>query len=167
MAKKQVKRCSVSLLIREMQIKITVRCYPTLGQEWPSSKSLHQVSCTAGRFFTSWATHWGLTKNKILWKKLSFPPKKVYITCCRGCREREPSYTLGGNVNWYCRYGEQYGGFFKKIKNRTIIWSSNPIPGHISGEHITRKDTFIPTFIAALCTTAKTWKQAKCPSTEE
>ena len=41
------------------------------------------------------------------------------------------------------------------------------IPGHISGEHITGKDTFIPTFTAALLTTAKTWKQPECPSTEE
>ena len=23
--------------------------------------------------------------------------------------EREPSYTAGGNVNWYSHYGEQYG----------------------------------------------------------
>ena len=30
-----------------------------------------------------------------------------------------------------------------------------------------QKNTFIPTFIAALFTIAKTWKQPKCPSTEE
>ena len=30
-----------------------------------------------------------------------------------------------------------------------------------------RKDTHIPTFIGALFTIAKTWKQPKCPSTEE
>ena len=30
-----------------------------------------------------------------------------------------------------------------------------------------QKNTFIPTFIAALFTMAKTWKQPKCPSTEE
>ena len=23
--------------------------------------------------------------------------------------KREPSYTVGGNVNWYSHYGEQYG----------------------------------------------------------
>ena len=23
--------------------------------------------------------------------------------------KREPSYTIGGNVNWYNHYGEQYG----------------------------------------------------------
>ena len=32
---------------------------------------------------------------------------------------------------------------------------------------IIRKDTCIPVFIAALFTIAKTWKQPKCPSTDE
>ena len=30
-----------------------------------------------------------------------------------GVEKREPSYTVGGNVNWYSHYGEQYGGFLK------------------------------------------------------
>ena len=28
----------------------------------------------------------------------------------------EPSCTVGGNVNWYSHYGEQYGRFLKKLK---------------------------------------------------
>ena len=31
----------------------------------------------------------------------------------RECGERKPSYTVGGNVNWYSHYGEQYEGFLK------------------------------------------------------
>ena len=27
--------------------------------------------------------------------------------------KREPSYTVGGNVNWCSHYGEQYGGSSK------------------------------------------------------
>ena len=27
-----------------------------------------------------------------------------------GGEKREPSYTVGGNVNWYNHYGKQYGG---------------------------------------------------------
>ena len=34
--------------------------------------------------------------------------------------KREPSYTAGGNVNWYNHYGEQYGGSLK-TKNRATI----------------------------------------------
>ena len=30
-----------------------------------------------------------------------------------------------------------------------------------------QKDACTPTFIAALCTIAKTWKQPKCPSTDK
>ena len=27
----------------------------------------------------------------------------------RGCGQREPSYIVGGNVNWYCHCGEHHG----------------------------------------------------------
>ena len=30
-----------------------------------------------------------------------------------GIEKREPSYTVGGNVNWYSHCGEQYGGSLK------------------------------------------------------
>ena len=30
--------------------------------------------------------------------------------------KREPSYTVDGNVNWYCHYGKQNGGSLKKLK---------------------------------------------------
>jgi len=30
--------------------------------------------------------------------------------------KREPSYTVGGNVNWCDHYGEQYGDSSKKLK---------------------------------------------------
>ena len=30
-----------------------------------------------------------------------------------GVEKREPSYAVGGKVNWYNHYGEQYGDSFK------------------------------------------------------
>ena len=33
-----------------------------------------------------------------------------------GVEKREPSYTIGGNVNWYSHYGDQYGSSLKKQK---------------------------------------------------
>ena len=34
-------------------------------------------------------------------------------TAGEGVERRESSYTVGGNVNWYSHYGEQYGGFLR------------------------------------------------------
>ena len=45
-------------------------------------------------------------------------------------KKREPSCTVGGNVNWY---GEENRTSLKK--NRATILFSNPTPGPISGEN--------------------------------
>ena len=50
--------------------------------------------------------------------------------------KREPTHTVGGNVNWYSQCGEQHEGSWKKTKNQTTIWLSNPTPRHVSeGKH--------------------------------
>ena len=43
--------------------------------------------------------------------------------------KREPSYTVGGDVNWCRLYGEQYGGFFKKVKIELIYDPAVPLLG--------------------------------------
>ena len=41
-------------------------------------------------------------------------PKCLQITNAgEGVEKKEPSYTVGGNVNWYSHYGEQYRGSLK------------------------------------------------------
>ena len=62
MAKRHMKRCSASLIIREMQFKTTMRYHLTLVR-WPLSKNLETIN--AGE----------------------------------GVEKREPSCTVGGNVN--------------------------------------------------------------------
>ena len=57
--------------------------------------------------------------------------------------------------------------FFKKLK---IKLPYDPAIPHLSiylDKTIIKKDTCTPMFIAALFTIAKTWKQPKCPSTDE
>ena len=54
-------------------------------------------------------------------------------------------------------------------KHRFTLWPSNPFLGTQSKETKTgfQQDICTPTPIAALVTTAKIWKQLKCPSVDE
>ena len=57
--------------------------------------------------------------------------------------------------------------FLRKLKIELPFDPAIPLLGIYPEKTTTRKDTCIPMFIAALYTIAKTWKQPKCPSTEE
>ena len=81
--------------------------------------------------------------------------------------KREPSYIVGGNVSWCSHYREQYRGSSKKLNIELLYDPSIPILGIYLEKNIIRKDTCTPMFIAALFTIAKTWKQTKCPLTDE
>ena len=59
--------------------------------------------------------------------------------------KREPWCTVYGNVNWY----------------------NNPTSGLNPKEKGSGRGIGTPMFFAALFTIAKTWKQPKCPSTDE
>ena len=57
-----------------------------------------------------------------------------------------------------------------KTKNRATTYFAQPCnltPGYMSEENKIQKDTCTSMFIAALFTIARTWKQPRCPSTEE
>ena len=71
MDNKHMKKCSISLIIREMQIRTSMRYQLT-----PVRMAI-------------------LTSQQITNAK-------------EGVEERVPSYTVGGNINWYNHYGKQY-----------------------------------------------------------
>ena len=57
--------------------------------------------------------------------------------------------------------------FLKKLKVELPYDSAIPLLGIYSEKTIIQKDTCTPMFTAALFTIPRTWKQTKCPSTEE
>ena len=73
------------------------------------------------------------------------------------------------HVNWYSHYGEQYGDSLKKKKLGINLPYDHVIPllGIYPEETLTEKDTCTPVFIAALFTIARTWKQPRCPLTDD
>ena len=81
--------------------------------------------------------------------------------------KREPSCTVGGNVNSPKPLWRTVWRFLKKLKIELPYDPTIPLLGIYLEKIILGKDTDIPMFIAALFTIAKTWKQPKCPLTEE
>ena len=53
-------------------------------------------------------------QSKIKWSSMKKAAKR---NAGEGVEKRETSYTVGGNVNWYCHYIEPYE---VPLKNRTI-----------------------------------------------
>ena len=57
--------------------------------------------------------------------------------------------------------------FLRKLNIELPFVLAIPLLGIYPEKTMTCKDTCTPMFIAALFTIAETWKQPKCPSTEE
>ena len=57
--------------------------------------------------------------------------------------------------------------FLKKLKIELPYDPAIPFLGMYPGKTIIQKDPCTPMFIAPLLTIAKTWKQPKCPSTDD
>ena len=80
--------------------------------------------------------------------------------------KRDPSYTVHETVSWHSHYGERYRGFSKKLKiELPYDQSSNPTPGHISGENYNSKSYLHPYVHSS--TIHNSQDVAKCPLTDD
>ena len=61
----------------------------------------------------------------------------------------------------------QYGDSLKKLGIKPPYEPTIPLLGMYPEETKTEKDTCIPLFIAALYPIARTWRQPRCPLTDE
>ena len=76
--------------------------------------------------------------------------------------KREPSYTVGGNANWYSHYGE-LGRFLKKLEIELPYDPAIPLLNIHTEETRIERDTCTPMFLTALFIIVRTWKQPRCP----
>jgi hypothetical protein len=82
--------------------------------------------------------------------------------------KEEHSSIVGGIASWHNTSGNQSGEFLRKLD---IVLSENlaiPLLGIYPKDSPTcNKDTCSTMFIAALFIIARSWKESRCPSTEE
>ena len=77
--------------------------------------------------------------------------------------KRETAYIVGGNANLQPLWRTVWR-FLKKLEIELPYSPAIPLPGIYTEETRIERDMHTPMFITALFTTARTWKQPKCPS---
>jgi hypothetical protein len=82
--------------------------------------------------------------------------------------KEEHSSIVGGIASLYNHSGNQSGGSSENWTYYTTGGARNTTLGHISRKFPTgNRDTCSTMFVAALFIIARSWKEPRCPSTEE
>ena len=100
--------------------------------------------------------------------RMAIIKKHLNNTCWRGCGENENLLHYWRECELVQPLWRTVWRFLKKTKNSPTLYDQAiPLLGIYSEKTITQKDSCTPMFIPALFKIARTWKQPKCPSTEE
>ena len=80
-------------------------------------------------------------------------------------RKGEHSSTAGGSANLYSHFGDQYGSSSEKMGISVPQGPAIPLVGlYLNDPHSCNKDICSTVLLFVI---ARTWKQPRCPSTEE
>ena len=99
--------------------------------------------------------------------RMAIIKKSANNKCCRGCGEK------GTLLHWWweCKLIQPLWRtvwrFLKKLKIELTYDPAIPLLGTYLEKTIIQKESCTTMFTAALFTTARTWKQPKCPTTDE
>ena len=138
-------------------------CHPAISSSVVPFSSCFQSLPASKSFPMSQLFTWGGQSTGVS-ALASFLPKN---TCWRGCKEKGTLLPCW----WECKPVQPpwrtVWRFLKKLQIELPHDLAIPLLGKYPEKNIIRKDTCIPIFTAALFTIAETWKQPKCPPTEE
>ena len=147
-----------------METQKTPNSQSSLGKEWSqrNQSSWLQIILQSYSHQDKSKQQWDITSHQSEW-----PSSKHLQTINAGesVEKREISCTVGGNVNRSSHYWRRYGDSLKKLGIKPPYDPTIPLLGILWGNQ--NWDTCIPLFIAALFTVAGTWKQPRCPLTDE
>ena len=99
--------------------------------------------------------------------RMAIIQKSTNSKCWRGCGEKGTLLYCWWDCKLVQPLWKTVWRFLRKLNIELPFDPAIPLLGIYPEKTTTCKDTCTPVFISALFAIAKTWKQPKCPSTEE